>query len=185
MKLFHKNISELEGLLKELDICSNAIEKAVKIMKGVLKKQGKIMVFGNGGSSADANHFAAELVCRFEKNRKALAALSLNTNTSVLTAIGNDLGYKNIFSRQIEALGRNGDAVIVISTSGKSDNIIEACRSAKKKKIKIIALTGSSGLRAGASADALIAVPSVKTARIQEAHALILHTICGILENDM
>jgi len=185
MTLLKKNIAELAMLLKDLDTCAPAIEKAVKTIKGVLKKNGKILIFGNGGSAADANHFAAELVCRFEKNRKALPAISLNTDTSVLTAIGNDFAYKNIFARQIEALGSGGDAVVAISTSGKSDNIVEACRIAQRKKIKIIALTGMAGLRGGKTANAVIAVPSRKTARIQEAHALILHTLCGLLENDM
>ncbi|MBA3052901.1 MAG: SIS domain-containing protein [Candidatus Omnitrophota bacterium] len=185
MIMLSDNIAELTQLLGRLNECSPDIAKAVKIIKSVLKKKGRILIFGNGGSAADANHFAAELVGRFEKDRKALPAISLNTDTSILTAVGNDLGYKNIFSRQIQALGSVRDAVIAITTSGKSNNIIEACRSARKKKIKIIALTGKTGLRAGGPADVTIAVPSRKTARIQEAHALILHTICGLLENDM
>lgn len=173
------------GVLGKLKKCSRDLKKSVQMIKTVLKKNGKILIFGNGGSAADANHFAAEIVCRFEKNRKAMAAISLNTDTSVITSIGNDLGYKNIFSRQIEAVGTRDDVAIAISTSGKSENIIAACKSARKKKMKIIALTGKHGLSKKNSADIVIAVPSAKTARIQEAHALILHTICGLLENDM
>ncbi len=184
-EVLKNNIDDLTLVLGELKKCSADIDKAVKLMKNILKKKGKILIFGNGGSAADANHFAAEIVCRFEKNRKAMAAISLNTDTSVITSIGNDLGYKNVFSRQIQALGAPGDAVIAISTSGKSENIINACRAASKKRMKIIALTGESGLRSKGIANVVIAVPSKKTARIQEAHALILHTICGLLENDL
>ncbi|MBA3065116.1 SIS domain-containing protein [bacterium] len=183
--LLEDNIDELTHVIRGFKNCSVDIDKAVKIIKTVLKNHGKILIFGNGGSASDANHFAAELVVRFEKNRKAMPAISLNADTSVITAIGNDFGYKYIFSRQIEALGAREDAVIAVSTSGKSENIIAACRAAHKKGIKIIALTGASGLRIKGIADVVIAVPSKRTARIQEAHALALHTICGVLENDI
>ncbi len=184
-KPLEDNINELTRVLDDFKKCSVDIDKSVKIIKAVLKKKGKILIFGNGGSAADANHFAAELVCRFEKNRKALPAISLNSDTAVLTSIGNDFGYKEIFSRQIRALGARADVVIAVSTSGKSENIIAACKSARKKGIKIIALTGAAGLRVKDIADVVIAVPSKRTARIQEVHALALHTICGLLENDM
>ncbi len=179
------------------------LKKLVKVAKDALKREKKIILCGNGGSAADCQHFAAELIGRFKKERKPLPALSLTTNSSILTSISNDYSFQESFSRQIEALGKKGDLLIAISTSGRSKNILEAINTAKKKGIKTVLLTGRSypspvcfaNSRQGkqqwkdANAtshqkeiDLVIAVPSSDTARIQEAHITILHILAELLE---
>lgn len=158
------------------------ILEIVQIIIEALKKGGKLIVFGNGGSASDAQHIAAELVGRFKKDRPALAALALNTNTSIITALANDFGYDIVFSRQIEALAKKGDVVLGISTSGRAKNVVLAIKQAKKMGIKTVALTGGDGGELAKAADTSVIVPSSVTARIQEAHITIGHIICELIE---
>lgn len=147
-----------------------------------LESGGKILLFGNGGSAADAQHLATELTVRYKKNRPAIAALALTTDTSALTAIGNDLGFERLFSRQIEALGRRGDVAIGITTSGKSTNITEALRVAQGIGIVAAALTGKGGGDLVGLAEPLLIVPSDTTARIQEMHIMLGQMLCEAIE---
>lgn len=147
-----------------------------------LARGGKLLVCGNGGSAADAQHFAAELVGRYEADRRALAAIALTTDTSALTAIANDFGYDRVFARQVEALGRAGDVLIALSTSGNSPNVVLAAELARARGVGVVALTGDGGGRLAALADVLLAVPSRRVARIQEVHELCLHSLALALE---
>jgi D-sedoheptulose 7-phosphate isomerase len=147
-----------------------------------LKKNGKVIIFGNGGSASDSQHIAAEFVGRFKKDRTALAAIALTTNTSILTSLANDYGYEVVFARQIEALGQKNDVVIGISTSGKAKNVANGLKQAKKMGIKTVALTGGDGGDIAKLADVSLVVPSSITARIQEAHITIGHIICELIE---
>jgi D-sedoheptulose 7-phosphate isomerase len=146
---------------------------------------GKLLFFGNGGSAADAQHLATELTIRYKTDRAAIAAIALTTDTSALTAAGNDLGFEKIFARQIEALGRPADVAIAISTSGKSPNIIAALRQAKALKLVTAALGGKGGGELGGLADHLLVVPSDTTARIQEMHITLGQMLCGALEIEL
>jgi D-sedoheptulose 7-phosphate isomerase len=147
------------------------------------RKQGKVLLFGNGGSAADAQHIAAELGGRYYLDRAPLPALALHANTSLVTAIGNDTSFGRIFAQQVEALATPADLVIGISTSGNSENVIEGIRAARRKGSRTVGLTGSSGGRLKELVDGCIAVPSADTPRIQEAHILIGHIICELVEN--
>ena len=147
-----------------------------------IKKGGKVILFGNGGSAADAQHIAAELVGRFKLERQGLAAVALTTNTSVITSIANDYGYEEIFSRQMEGLATDNDIAIAISTSGNARNVITGMLEAKKLGIKTIAITGSGGGEMATIADLALIVPSDNTARIQESHITIGHIICELVE---
>jgi D-sedoheptulose 7-phosphate isomerase len=146
---------------------------------------GKILFFGNGGSAADAQHLAAELTVRYRQERAAIAALALTTDTSALTAAGNDIGFERIFARQIEALGRAGDVAIAISTSGKSANVLAALKQAKAQKLVTAALSGKGGGNLKGLADHLLLVPSDTTARIQEMHILLGQMLCGAVEIEL
>ncbi len=146
---------------------------------------GKLMFFGNGGSAGDAQHLATELTVRYKTDRAAIAALALTTDTSALTAIGNDLGFDKIFARQIEALGRPGDVAVAISTSGKSPNVVAALRQARTMKLVTAALGGKGGGDLAGLADHLLVVPSDTTARIQEMHILLGQMLCGALEIEL
>lgn len=150
-----------------------------------LRKNGKAILFGNGGSASDSQHIAAELVGRFKRDRTAMAAIALTTNTSVLTSLANDYGYDIIFARQIEALAQKNDIAIGISTSGKAKNVAAGIRQAKKMGIKTVALTGGDGGDLAKLADVYLIVPSPVTARIQEAHITIGHIICELIEQEM
>ena len=161
------------------------IEKAARVIINSLKGGGKLLVFGNGGSAADSQHIVAELVGRFKKERPAIAAIALTTNTSILSAIGNDYGYDATFSRQVEALGRKGDVVLGLSTSGNSKNVIAALKNAKSAGIKTVCLTGAGGGAMKDSCDVLIAVDSKNTPRIQESHILIGHILCELIEDEL
>ena len=146
-----------------------------------LRAGGKVMACGNGGSAADAQHFAAELIGRFERERQELAAIALTTDTSILTAVGNDYSYDEIFSKQVRGLGKKGDILLGISTSGNSKNVVRAIEAAKKMGIKIIALTGNGGGKIATlldKEDIHLCAPSTRTARIQETHLVLLHTLC-------
>jgi len=147
-----------------------------------LKKNGKVIIFGNGGSAADSQHIAAEFVGRFKKDRTALAAIALTTNTSILTSLANDYGYDVVFAKQIEALGQKNDIVIGISTSGKAKNVNCGIKQAKKMGIKTVAFTGADGGELARLADLSMIVPSNVTARIQEAHITIGHILCELIE---
>ncbi len=146
---------------------------------------GRVLACGTGGSAADAQHFAAELVGRFTKDRRALAAIALTTDTSVLTAVANDLGYERVFARQVEALGREGDVLVGISTSGRSANVLAAFAAAKTRRMTTVALTGRDGGALGASADLHVNVPSPLAARAQEVHRTLLHVICELVEAEL
>lgn len=150
-----------------------------------LRRGNKIVFAGNGGSAADAQHLAGELVSRFNYDRPGLAAFALTTDTSVLTAIGNDYGYEHLFARQIEAVGRSGDVFFAISTSGRSPNILEALQAARAKGLVTVGLTGRSGGRMPGLCDHCLRVPSDTTPRIQEGHIAIGHTICCVIEQQM
>ncbi|MDC0348822.1 D-sedoheptulose 7-phosphate isomerase [Alphaproteobacteria bacterium] len=150
-----------------------------------IKRGGKILLFGNGGSAGDAQHLATELVVRYVKNREPIPAIALTTDTSALTAIGNDLGFDHLFSRQIEALGKEGDVAIGITTSGKSPNVIKGLEMAKKKGLIPAALTGRKGGDLKGLADPIIIIPSNTTARIQEMHIMIGQLLCDALEKEL
>jgi D-sedoheptulose 7-phosphate isomerase len=150
-----------------------------------LRAGGKLMFFGNGGSAADAQHLATELAVRYVGDRAAIAAMALTTDTSALTAIGNDLGFESLFARQIEALGRPGDVAIGISTSGRSANVQLALRQARDMGLKSVALTGAAGGELAGLADPILMVPSTTTARIQEMHILLGQMLCGAIEIEL
>jgi D-sedoheptulose 7-phosphate isomerase len=152
------------------------------ILEQSVRQGGKLLFFGNGGSAADAQHIAAELVVRYKTDRRAIAAIALTTDTSTLTACGNDLGFEALFERQIEALGRPGDVAIGISTSGRSPNVLRGLRQARKGGLKTVGLAGGSGGEMGTVCDSMITVPSPVTARIQEMHITIGHMLCVALE---
>jgi len=154
-------------------------------LAGVLERGGKILFLGNGGSAADAQHLAAELVGRFVAERRALPAMSLSTDTSVLTSLGNDYGFDRIFSRQIEAHGKAGDAVVAISTSGNSPNVVEGVRTAKQAGMYTVGLTGATGGRLRDMVDAVFSVPSAETPRIQETHILLGHSLCELIDRQL
>lgn len=162
---------------------NSLIEKSANIIVESFKKGGKLLIAGNGGSAADSQHFATELVGRFKKERRALPAIALTANTSILTAIANDYSFDKVFSRQIEALAKNGDVFFAISTSGNSANIVEGIRAAKKIGCLVIGLTGKAGGKMKDICDILINVDFDDTPRIQENHILIIHSICEIIEN--
>lgn len=176
-------LQELNEILEEFFATKGELfEKVIKMIASSLKAGHKILVFGNGGSAAEAQHFAAEMVNRFLKERPALAAISLTTDTSALTSIGNDTSFDYIFSRQIEALAQKGDVALALSTSGNSANIIEALKKAKEKGLLTIALTGKGGGKLAPLPDYLLDVPSKSTPRIQEAHLVLLHLLAEELE---
>ena len=147
-----------------------------------LKEGRKIIFFGNGGSAADAQHLAAELVVRLQRNRAGLAAISLATNASILTAAGNDFGFENIFARQIESLASAGDLVVALSTSGKSPNVLRGAEAGRARNAFVVGMTGETGGDLAAKVDLLINVPSRNAQRIQEAHITIGHIVCGLIE---
>lgn len=152
-------------------------------MGGAALKQGrKIIFFGNGGSAADAQHLAAELVVRLQRNRAGLAAISLATNASILTAAGNDFGFENIFARQIESLASEGDVLVALSTSGNSPNVLRGAEAGRAKHAFILGMTGEMGGKLASKVDLLIDVPSRNAQRIQEAHITIGHIVCGLIE---
>ena len=162
--------------------CAEAAVRAAQAIQKALRRGGKILLFGNGGSAADAQHIAAELIGRFARDRDPLPAIALTTNTSVLTALGNDYGFKQVFARQVRALGRRADVAIAISSSGRSPNILEGARAAKKLGLVTIGLTGSGGGPLARMVDVALVVPSTNTARIQECHIILGHILCESAE---
>ncbi|APT76070.1 phosphoheptose isomerase [Marinitoga sp. 1137] len=180
-----KQSVEIKNKILENEKLLKKIESASKIIIDAIKKGNKVIFCGNGGSAADAQHLAAELMGKFYLNRKPMPAISLTVNTSVLTAIGNDFGYDEVFVRQLEGIAKNGDIIVGISTSGNSKNIIKAFKYAKENNIKIIAFTGETGGKIKEYADILINIPSNDTPRIQESHITIGHIICEIVEKEI
>ena len=161
------------------------IEKAAALIIAALKAGHKVLVFGNGGSAADSQHFAAELVGRFKKERRPFPAIALTTNTSTLTAVANDYGYEASFSRQVQALGKKGDVAIAISTSGNAKNVINAVRMARTCGLSVIGLTGGTGGALKEVCDIIIMPKSSDTPRIQEAHITVIHILCELIEKWM
>jgi D-sedoheptulose 7-phosphate isomerase len=159
------------------------IERAARRMAEALRQGQKLLFLGNGGSAADAQHLAAEFVNRFTRNRPALAAIALTTDSSALTAIGNDLGFDALFARQVEALGRPGDVLVAISTSGDSPNVLRAVEAAGRLGLTTIGFTGGSGGRLAALAEIVFVVPSGETPRIQETHITLGHALCGLVDD--
>ena len=167
--------------LDAIEMLAAPIAEAANAMVGCLLGNGKILACGNGGSAADAQHFAAELVGRFEMERQGLAAIALTTDSSIMTAVANDYGYTSVFERQVRALGHPGDVLLAISTSGNSASIIEAINAAHDNEMRVVALTGRGGGQMGeilTDGDLHICVPSERTARIQEVHLLTIHCLC-------
>jgi D-sedoheptulose 7-phosphate isomerase len=177
--------SHLETIQKVLKLSVHDLEQASLLAVDTLKKGNKILLCGNGGSAADAQHIAAELTGRYKTERKGLAGIALTTDTSALTAIGNDYGYDRVFDRQVEALANKGDLVIGISTSGNSKNIINALKVAKNMSCSTIGFSGNDGGDMNNICDVNLVVPSNNTPRIQEMHILFGHTICQIIDNEL
>ncbi|HEU4622212.1 MAG TPA: phosphoheptose isomerase [Burkholderiaceae bacterium] len=166
---------------RALELLADPIHEAIELMSGRLSNDHKILACGNGGSAADAQHFAAELVGRFERERPELAAISLAADTSILTAVANDYSYNEVFAKQVRALGRPGDVLFAISTSGNSANVLAAIEAAHGRDMTVVALTGKGGGRMSGvlqAEDVHICVPADRTARIQEVHLLVLHCLC-------
>ena len=167
-------------------VLSEPVARSILVMVDCLQSGGKILICGNGGSAADAQHFAAELIGRFERERQELAAIALTTDASILTAIGNDYGYDEVFSKQVRGLGKKDDILLAISTSGNSKNVVKAIEAAKKMGIKVIALTGNGGGKMAGmldGGDIHLCAPSERTARIQETHLVLLHALCDGIDH--
>lgn len=171
---------ELHERVKQGDL--GAVTQAAAMIIESLRQDGRMLVFGNGGSAADAQHVAAEFVGRFLRERRSLAAMALSTDTSVLTAVGNDYSFDRVFARQIEAHGRTGDVALGISTSGQSANVMAGFEAARAQGLRTIAVTGRDGGPIGRLVDVHINVPSTSTPRVQEVHRTLLHVICDLVE---
>jgi len=191
-----EGMSHADAILERVNEAKNSLDgfdshlvgfvaDMVALIVNAYRANRKVVLMGNGGSAADAQHLAAELVGRFFKERAALEAIALNTNTSILTALGNDYGYEHTFRRQVEALAHEGDVVIGISTSGNSPNVIEALKEAKRKSCHTIGLTGRSGGKMKGLVELCVCAPSTSTPRIQENHILIGHIVCELVEQEL
>ena len=165
--------------------CGEKIIEAAFLIRKCLRSGGKLLFFGNGGSAADAQHLAAEFVGRFVRERRGLPALALTTDSSILTAVGNDYGFDQIFARQVQALGRSGDLAIAISTSGNSPNVLEGVREARKRGLDVVGLAGNDGGILAGEAPIVITVRSTNTARIQECHIAIGHIFCEVVDREL
>lgn len=181
--VFLKNAADHKALIDQLELLDETVYKAAVLIAGTFRSGGKLIICGNGGSAADAQHMAAELSGRYLKDRKALDAVALSCNSSAITAIANDYSFGDVFARQVEAHGKKGDVLLAISTSGNSLNIINAVSTARENGLATIGLTGLVGGKMREMIDLVISVPSSSTPRIQEAHLLIEHSICEIIEN--
>lgn len=181
--LIRKSIEDSMACQRQvMNTLGGSIEEAAWCIVRSINNGGQLLLFGNGGSAADAQHIAGELVGRFLMERKGAPAVALTTDTSVMTSVANDYGFKYIFARQIEAVGRSGDVALAISTSGKSDNLMEGIRQAKMQHIKVIGLLGRDGGPAADEVDLALVVPGQTSPRIQESHILIGHILCHIVE---
>ncbi len=183
--LFQANLAEHLQLFQQLSGLSPEVSEAGRRIAAALAQGGKLMLCGNGGSAADAQHIASELTGRFIQERRPLAGIALTTDSSALTCIGNDYAFDEVFARQLRALGRAGDVLIGISTSGNSANVVKAVQAAREMGITVIGLLGRDGGALKPLSDVAIVVPSKVTARIQEAHILIGHTLCGLIEHEL
>lgn len=183
--IFLENIKEHSDLVKELPKLNAVVGSSIDLITERLACGNKLMICGNGGSAADSQHIAAEFMGRFIKDRPPIAAIALSTDTSALTCISNDYAYNEVFSRQLRGLGRKGDCLLAISTSGDSENVVKAVVEAKELGIHSVGLVGRNGGAMASLVDVAIVVPSFITARIQEAHILIGHTICGGVEQKL
>lgn len=182
---FKKTIEAHEEAVNNLKHeCIPVIEQMAETCRLALQHGHKILLCGNGGSAADSQHIAAEFVGRFVKERQGLPAIAFTTDTSILTAVGNDYGYDEVFRRQVEALGREGDVLIGISTSGNSGNVVKAFQQAKKQGVKTIAFTGMKESKMSELADLTLRVPAPVTARVQECHIMVGHMICEYIDGD-
>jgi len=179
-QILEASLETLSAIVRD-EALLRRIQDVVDCVREALKRGNKILLCGNGGSAAEAQHIAAEFVGRFRKERKGLPAISLATDTSILTALANDYSFEKIFARQVEALGSPGDVLIALSTSGNSPNCLSACETAAKKNMRTIAFTGAGG-KLKDLADISFCVPSQTTAHIQEAHLAVLHTVCDLVE---
>jgi D-sedoheptulose 7-phosphate isomerase len=180
-KIFEDSLKVKKDFLSDSECMSN-LSKAASELVECYKRGGKVIIFGNGGSAADSQHMAAELLVRFEKERRSLPCIALSTNTSTLTATSNDYSFEKSFSRQVEGLAASEDVVIAISTSGNSANVIEGAKAAHSKGAKVIALAGKKGGKLAEVADIPVVVKCDNTARIQEVHITIIHALCKIVE---
>lgn len=185
-EIIEKCFSELSDVLDlTLEREKHNIEKAVSLICSALENEKKLLICGNGGSAAESQHFAAELVGRFKIKRAGIPALSLTTDTSIITALGNDFGFDSIFARQLGTLGSEGDVFFCLSTSGTSENLVKASLKAKEKNIPTISLIGRGGGKIKEISDVAIIVPSQDTARIQEVHLLVIHILCRLIEKNL
>lgn len=185
MSLFMQNLDDHIAVCGRVSALNEAIEAVGKAMAKSIADGNKLMFCGNGGSAADSQHLASELTGRFINDRRPLAAIALTVDSSALTCIGNDYSFADVFSRQVEGLGRAGDCLFGISTSGNSENVLRAFNVARRLNITTIGLLGRDGGKMRAASDLAIVVPSDVTARIQEMHILIGHTICGLIEHEL
>jgi D-sedoheptulose 7-phosphate isomerase len=183
-RLADKAFAAAIGLHERMRANLGPVLVAAQAMSDALRAGRKLLVFGNGGSASDAQHMSAELVGRFQRERAAMAAIALTTDTSILTSIANDYSFKQVFARQVEALGQAGDVAFAISTSGESPNVVLALQVAKARGLKTIALTGRDGGSVGKAADIHVNVPDQSAARVQEVHRTLLHVICEVIEED-
>ncbi|HUA24714.1 MAG TPA: D-sedoheptulose 7-phosphate isomerase [Steroidobacteraceae bacterium] len=183
--LLRSGLEEHMEVFRRLSPLASVIQQTGRVLAATLSAGGKLLLCGNGGSAADSQHIAAELSGRFLKDRRPLAAVALSTDTSALTCIANDYGFDEVFSRQVVALGRKGDCLLAISTSGNSRNVLRAAEVARAAGIQVIGLLGRDGGALRALCDTAIVVPSATTARIQEAHIFIGHTLCAMVEEAM
>jgi D-sedoheptulose 7-phosphate isomerase len=181
--LLYHELAEHRGAFEATaQMLSEPFARALTLLEESIRGGGKLLLFGNGGSAADAQHIAAELIIRYKSDRAAIPAIALTTDSSALTACGNDLGFEALFERQIEGLGRSGDVAVGISTSGNSPNVLRGLAKAKDLRLKTVGLSGGSGGRMHEVSDVLFVVPSPVTARIQEMHIMIGHVLCKALE---
>ena len=186
LKIINQNIQEHQEILNSIDNkIKNKINAISKIISNSLKKGGTIFWCGNGGSASDSMHLSTELIGRFKKNRKPLRSISLSSNSAALTCISNDFGFQNLFSRQVEALGKPRDVLVVISTSGNSKNILNAIYQAKKKKLITIGFFGKKGGKCKNKTDIDVIIKSDSTARIQEMHIMVGQIICDLVEREL
>jgi D-sedoheptulose 7-phosphate isomerase len=181
-----KSIANFQAMAADAAIADGLVS-AVRLCTAALRAGNRLLFAGNGGSAADAQHWAGELVSRFYYDRPGLAAIALTTDSSILTAIGNDYGYDYVFARQVEALGQAGDVLLVISTSGRSPNIVRAMAAARERRMQVIGFTGNGpgGIEMAAGCDVCFRIPSSETPRIQEGHEFIGHTLCALIEAEM
>ena len=178
-------ISESLTALKSLEEKTDDIQKIAEQVLSCLQEKGKLLICGNGGSAAQAQHMAAEIVGRFKKERRALPAIALSTDTSIITSLSNDYSFERVFERQVEALGKKGDLLIMLSTSGNSPNLLKASRAAKEIGIKTAGILGKDGGLLKKEADLSLVIDSQDTAKIQEAHLIIIHAVCELAEEGL